>query len=150
MISVSARVVEGHGVASGKSRDSRFPGGTLQMQFPFFRERGLDLSSCHPGTLNLSLSPHRYEILEPAYTFRNVAWHPTEPAEDFSFFSCEVLKSREATPFPAWIYHPHPETKPEHFQSADVLEIIAAEKITGITYGSNLILRVNGDQIRFV
>ena len=91
---ILATVVEGHGVASGKSNDPRFPGGTLQMQIPFFLEFGLDLSHYHTGTLNLSIAPHRFEIISPTHTFRLVKWHPTEPAEDFSFVACRGEPTR--------------------------------------------------------
>ena len=54
---VRARVVEGHRVASGRNGNPRFPGGTLRMQAPFFRELGLDLSAYHRGTINVSIAP---------------------------------------------------------------------------------------------
>ena len=62
---ISAVVVKGHGVASGVGGDPRFPQGTLRIQFPIFSALGLDLSGYHPGTINLSISPYRYEPLVP-------------------------------------------------------------------------------------
>jgi hypothetical protein len=91
MIRVGATVLPGHGVASGRSGNPRFPGGTIAMQKPFFLERGLDLSPYHPGTLNLSIAPCRYRVLRAKYTFRGVRWAETEPPEDFSFFDCRVV-----------------------------------------------------------
>src|ERR1022692_3857667 len=88
--SVAARVVLGHRVASGLNQNPRFPGGTLRMQFPHFLSRGLDLSSFHLGTLNVSIAPLAYRVLKARHTFTNVKWHPTEPAEDFSFFDVRV------------------------------------------------------------
>lgn len=139
-------VKPGYGVASGKGGDSRFPQGTIAMQVPFFRELGLDLSGYFWGTLNISIHPHRYKVKNSKFTFRNVKWSPTEPAEDFSFFDCRILFGN--TCYEGLIYYPHPETKPEHFQAADILEIIAP-KIDGLNYGDKVRLECDRDQVMF-
>jgi hypothetical protein len=108
---IRVRVVEGHRVASGLNGNPRFPGGTLRMQAPFFEKRGLDLSPFYIGTVNVSIAPLRYRVLTPRVTFRNVKWHPVEPAEDFSFFDVRLVPpggERVA----GLIYYPPPETKP--------------------------------------
>ncbi len=87
----TARVVEGHRVASGLNGNPRFPGGTLKMQTPVFRSLGFDLTPYHSGTLNISLAPRRYEVIHAPITFRKVKWHPIEPAEDFSFFDLKCF-----------------------------------------------------------
>ncbi len=127
------------------------------MQTPHFRERGLELGAFHPATLNLSLSPLCYEILQPRATFRKVNWHPTEPAEDFSFFDCRIgiggenLESESLfSPFEGLIYFPHPETKPEHFQREDVIEVVARSFIPDLSYGDVLLLEADPNQMRFV
>lgn len=120
---IPATIVRGHRVASGLNGNPRFPGGTLRMQQPFFLQRGLDLSPFHLGTLNISITPLSYRVLKPKLTFRSVKWHPTEPAEDFSFFDVCLLRDG-CSPIAGLIYYPHPDTKPEHFQSADVLELL--------------------------
>ena len=33
---ISGKIVKGHGVASGRARDPRFPEGTLALQWPIF------------------------------------------------------------------------------------------------------------------
>ncbi len=120
---VPARVLRGHQVASGRGGDPRFPGGTIRMQAPHFAALGLDLSLFYPGTLNVSVAPLRYRIVRPRATFRGVRWHPTQPAEDFSFFDVRLV--REGLPaVDGLIYYPHPDTKPEHFQPAEVLELL--------------------------
>lgn len=145
MSSVVATVIAGHQVASGANGNPRFPGGTLHMQAPFFAALGLDLSAYHPATLNLSITPARYEVVAPRLTFRQVQWHPTEPAEDFSFFDCRILiPGRE--PVSGLIYYPHPETKPEHFQPEGLLEVLAPF-IEGIFYGMHVTLEVPGEQM---
>ena len=140
-----AKIVPGHQVASGGNRDPRFPGGTIRMQVPHFLEHGLDLSPFHPGTVNVSIQPRSYQILEPARTLRNVKWHPTEPAEDFSFFDVEVVAG-EGQPIRGYIYYPHPETKPEHFQKPDVLELLLPF-VSGLDYGATIQLRTRTNQI---
>jgi hypothetical protein len=84
-IRVKAIVVKGHGVASGKSFDPRFQGGTIEMQKPVFQALGLHLDEYYSGTINLSIAPLEYKIKRAKYTFRNVLWSDTAPPEDFSF-----------------------------------------------------------------
>lgn len=142
-VTVSGTVIRGHQVASGAARDERFPEGTLKMQLPFFRERGLDLSSFHLATLNVSFEDGRPELGEPGRTFRGVKWHPTEPAEDFSFFPCRICEPETDDFVEALIYFPHPETKPEHEQPEDVLEVLAIRKLAGIEYGVVIDVEIN-------
>ena len=111
-------VVRGHGVASGRAGDPRFPHGTVAMQIPFFRERGLDLAG----------------------------FHPEMPAETFSFARATLV--RDGARFPAWIYWPHPETKPEHFQPGGVAEVIAPP-VPGLAYGDRVVLETMPDQAVF-
>ena len=143
---IPATIVQGHRVASGLNGNPRFPGGTLRMQLPFFRELGLDLSSYHLGTLNVSIAPMSYRVMKPKWTFRALKWHPTEPAEDFSFF--DVIVHREDEPsISGLIYFPHPETKPEHFQKPEVLELLLPW-MEGLTYGQKIWLEGPVEQMR--
>lgn len=142
---ISATIVPGHRVASGLNGNPRFPGGTMRMQLPFFKEFGLDLSMYHLGTLNVSIAPLRYRVVKPKHTFRDLKWHPTEPAEDFSFFDVVVHRD-DAPPVTGLIYHPHPETKPEHFQQPDVLELLLPWT-AGLAYGTKIRLAVPPEQL---
>ena len=144
-IQVKGIVREGYGVASGRSENPRFPRGTIEMQKPFFREQGLDLEEYFIGTINLSIAPHKYEIKEPKYTFKNIKWSPNDPAEDFSFFDCRILVNPNSK-LSGLIYYPHPETKPEHFQPPDILEIITFF-IGGLIYGDELVIEVDSQQM---
>jgi hypothetical protein len=147
-IQVTGLIKPGYGVASGKGGDLRFPQGTIAMQKPFFQQLGLDLSPYFLGTINISIHPYQYAVINSRYTFRNVKWSSTEPAEDFSFFDCQIIFAH-ATPVQGLIYYPHPETKPEHFQTSDTLEIIAPY-INDLRYGHQLILKINRKQISIV
>lgn len=143
--SITARIVRGHRVASGLNADPRFPGGTLCMQAPFFRTLGLDLSAYHPGTMNVSIAPHRYRMVKAPMTFRHVKWHPTERAEDFSFFDVQLIFA-DAPSVAGKIYYPHPDTKPAHFQQPDVLELLLPF-VKGLKYGDEVQLKIPAEQM---
>jgi hypothetical protein len=144
---VVARVVAGHRVASGLNGDPRFPGGTLRMQAPFFLALGFDLGTYHGGTLNVSIAPCRYRVVKAPTTFRSVKWHPTDPAEDFSFFDVQVIRP-DALPVAGKIYFPHPDTKPTHFQAPTVLELLLPF-VAGLKYGDEITLSVPAGQMIF-
>ena len=143
--SFPARVIPGYRVASGQNRDARFPGGTLKMQAPFFRELGVDLDAYFPGTVNVSIAPNRYRTVEARHTFRQVKWHPVEPAEDFSFFDLRLIRPGQPS-LEGYVYFPHPETKPEHFQKPDVLELLLP-RVDGMHYGMELMLQTPSSQL---
>ncbi len=142
---IEGAVVEGHRVASGTNGDKRFPEGTIRMQRPYFAAHGFRLDWVHPATLNLSLAPKQFRILRPAKTIRNLRWHPTEPAETFSFCDCRI-HAPDGKIVVGYVYCPHPETKPEHHQPPDVLEILAPF-IDGIHYGLRLTIELRSSQI---
>ena len=144
-VQVKGIIKKGYGVASGRGGDKRFPNGTIEMQQPFFYKQGLDLKPYFPGTLNISISPHQYSVKQAKYTFKNLKWAENEPPENFSFFDCRIrLKNDQVKE--GLIYYPHPETKPEHFQAADILEIITF-KIDDLKYDDEVILEVDSQQI---
>ncbi len=145
-IRVKATIVEGHGVASGKSLAPRFQGGTIEMQKPVFHALGLNLDGYYSGTINVSIAPLKYEIKRAKYAFKNVLWSHTAPPEDFSFFDCRILYGERQTTADGLIYFPHPETKPQHFQPADVLEVLTPY-IEDLIYGTELLIELNDEQI---
>jgi hypothetical protein len=145
---VAARVVQGHRVASGQNGDPRYPGGTIQMQQPFFKALGLDLSQFYPGTMNVDIAPAAYRVVAPRHRFRQVAWHPTAPAEDFSFFDVELTGIGKAA-VAGFIYYPHPETKPCHFQQTTVLELLLPF-VPSLRYGMTVQLRIPSAQMAIV
>ena len=119
----------------------------MRMQLPHFRALGLDLEPYFLGTLNVSIAPLRYRVVKSRYTFRQLKWHPTEPAEDFSFFDLKLLRPG-AAPVEGFVYYPHPETKPEHFQPPDVLEVLLPF-VEGLEYDATVTLEVPSDQMIF-
>ncbi len=139
---VSGVVMAGYRVASGPSKD--YPYGTLEKQIPLFKQLGLDLEPFYPGTLNVSIAPATFEMRNPEYTFRQVAWTDLHPPEDFSFSRCSVRF--KGASYAGYVYYPHPETKKRHFESASLIEIIT-EFIPEIRYGERVQLELNGDEI---
>ncbi|MDG2123436.1 MAG: hypothetical protein P8J87_07055, partial [Verrucomicrobiales bacterium] len=125
-------VVAGHGVASGRGGDGRFPGGTLGMQIPVFLEAGIDLRGYYKGTLNVSVAPYGIRVVGAKRTLRGVVWKDGYAAEDFSFVECGLWVG--GVRHEGLVYWPHPETKPEHFQDPSVVEVLAGW-IVGVEVG---------------
>ena len=123
-VRVFGRVVEGHGVAGGRADDPRYPDGTLALQWPHLqRVEDLPLAGLHRATLNVRTTPWHVDVVAPWWTLRQVPWHPDVPAEDLSFVPCRAAVG-EAPAADGLVYWPHPDTKPEHHQPADVLELL--------------------------
>jgi hypothetical protein len=148
---VFAKVVPGFGIASGKAKDERFPDGSVAQQMPHFKTLGLNLHSLHYGTINLDIYPCSYELLHAEHYFPGVKWTEHLPPENFSFFPCQLTPCGcpSASCVDAYVYWPHPSTKPEFFQSPTVLEIIAPF-IPLIDYGSTLKLKASNNSMRFL
>jgi hypothetical protein len=139
--------VEGYRVASGRAEDSPYPQGTIEMQSPFFLNKGLDLDGYYPATIGVSCRPVRFVVARPEYTFRDVEWAPGYPAEDFSFSRCRIIFGRVA--HDGLVYYPHPDTKIGHFHDESTLEIIAPY-VEGIHYGAEVEIEINADEIEVI
>ena len=109
-ITVSGIVIQGHRVASAPSEI--YPYGSLVKQIPNFKILGLDLTGYHPGTINISIIPKSWRMVEADYTFQNVAWTNLHPPEDFSFSTSRINFNDQK--YHGWIYYPHPDTKAQH------------------------------------
>ena len=146
--SAKAVVTPGHGIASGKTKDSRFPEGTLAMQAPFFRDLGMDLSGFFPGTLNLSLHPYSYRLGIPVHSFPQIKWTSSLPAENFSFYRCKVRLLDDVDFVEALVYWPHPSTKPEFHQDPHVLEVLSP-RIPLADYGKEMEICGDSESLSF-
>jgi hypothetical protein len=129
---LSGTVMPGHGVASGRAANSPYPQGSIAMQMPFFKELGLDLGHCWPGTLNVSIAPQTWQLLRADHCFERLQWTHLHPPETFSFVAVQLTWRSQHTG--AWLYRPHPETKAAHHQAPSVMEIIAP-RMEGLAYG---------------
>ena len=144
---VGGVVVRGYGVASGQGAGNPYPDGTIALQKPFFAARGLDLAAYMAGTLNISIAPATFQLLQPAYLFRRVAWTTLHQPEDFSFARCRLTFS--ATRYDGWVYYPHPETKERHVQQPSMLELIMPF-VPKIGYGDAVQIAVPTNEILLV
>lgn len=145
---VKAEVVRGYGIASGKNFDARFPKGTIAMQLPFLKDRGLDLSSFHLGTLNIDITPSCYKFIKASFCFEKVKWSNDLPPETFSFYPCKISLPDQDFRVSSLVYWPHPSTKPEFNQKEGVLEILAP-RLRSVSYGSKIIISANSENILF-
>ena len=144
MQSIRAEIKQGHKIASGLAENSPYPEGSITMQIPHFKARGIDLSDYYPATLNLSIAPHAFEMLNPELTVPGVYWAKGFDAEDFSFSQCEIIFNDK--PYKGFIYYPHPDTKLDHFHSASVLEVIC-QYVPDISYGDSVIFKYQPSEI---
>lgn len=143
-IALTGTVVEGHGVASGRSAETPYPGGSIPLQIPHFAARGVDLSPFYPGTLNVSIAPLTFSMTAPRVTLRQVNWIDLVPPEDFSFAACRVTFDGARTD--GLVYYPHPETKVQHFHDPSLVEVLAP-LIPGIFTGARVKLEVDSAEI---
>ena len=106
------------------------------MQAPHFLSLGVDVSPFYPGTLNVSIAPHQFE-LKPELTLPLVKWSPNHEPESFSFVPVQLIWQQKS--YDGLIYYPHPETKINHFQDPSVIELLMPH-IAGLTYGDEVTL----------
>jgi len=137
---VNATVKEGHKIASGTAENSPYPDGSIAMQAPYFKKHGIDISTYHLATLNLSIAPQKFKILAPEFTIKTLHWAEGFPPEDFSFSKCEIIFNHKT--YKGLVYYPHSETKIGHFHNASLIEVIT-NYIPNIKYGDELILKFN-------
>ena len=144
---VRGEIKPGHGVASGKGKDERYPEGTLKQQFKHFLERGLDLSNYFMGTINLDISPCSFEIKKPKYFFKDIDWSDHIPLENFYFFDVSLYYKDKT--YKGLVYMPDPETKEDHIQKPTVLELIFP-KIEDLEYGLMVDIALKKDQLEII
>ena len=116
------------------------------MQIPAFAKVGIDLSTFHRGTLNISIAPHSFEVAKAWKTLPKVKWSPVMPAENFSFYRCGIRACGKTTFHSGLVYWPHPSTKPEFRQDSSILEILAPY-LDGVQYGSRVELELDPKEI---
>ena len=146
MISITGKVISGYGVASGKGNDSRYPEGTLKLQMPFFKERGLDLSVFFIGTININIAPKQFKIKKAKYYFKEINWSTYIPPENFYFFEVQLIHKEKF--YNGLIYIPDPKTKFDHHQINTLLELLMP-KIEGLNKGDSVILKIKKDNFSF-
>ncbi len=161
---VSAIIKQGYRVASGQAlegHDQRFnrDGGTIRLQIPEFKKRGLDFDAYFGGaadeayvvgTLGCNIAPYAMTILKPEFSFTTVRWTDKFDNEipNFAenFFLSPAGIEFEGVRYKALLYIPDPSTKPGYFHPPTMIEVIA-QKIPDIAYGHGVTLFYNRDAI---
>ena len=143
MPTVTGRIVSGHRVASGLASNSPYPKGTIEMQTPHFLALGVNLSPFYPGTLNVSVDPHRFKLI-PAQTLSLVKWSPNHEPESFSFIPIQLDWQQQT--YSGLVYYPRPETKIDHFQDPTVIELLLP-RIEEIAYGDKVTLTASDQEL---
>jgi hypothetical protein len=132
-------VVKGYQVASGRSKTSPYPAGSITLQMPFFKREGLDLSGYFAATINIDISPRRYSFVEADYRFDKVTW-TAGVCEDFLLDKCQII--HKTLRYPGYIYFPHPATKPDHYHSPSIIEVISVY-IRDLKYADKIVITIN-------
>jgi len=143
---LTGKITKGYGIASGQSK-SDFPRGTIEMQLPEFLKRGLDLSPYFLGTLNISIAPKTFEVINPLYSFSKVVWTDLYPPEDFTFFTCHV--TIDGKTYEGLMYRPSPETKISQFHSESLMEVLLPF-IEGATNDREVTVEIDPKQLRIL
>ncbi len=144
---IQASIIEGHQIASGANTESPFKSGSVEMQAPYFLERGLDISVYYAATINLSISPRTFNLYNAEYKFKKVHWCSNLPSEDFSFSKCGI--GYQDKYHSGLIYYPHPETKVIHFQSRSAIETLMPF-IPNLAYGTRVDFYYNPEEIEIL
>jgi len=165
MQQVKATVLQGHRVASGQAlpgMDQRFnqDGGTIALQIPEFRKRGLDFDEYFGGkageiyivgTLGCDVAPFTIAIGHPEYHFMDVRWtdklDKEIPGFKENFFLSPAKVEFGGKSYKALLYIPDPATKLAHLQRPSTIEVIA-EKVPNIRYGDSVTLFYNPEAIK--
>jgi len=145
MLALPFTVIKGHQVASGLAKDSPFSRGTIELQAPYFRALGLDLSPYFAATINAQFRCRKIDLISWDYKFENVNWAENVPSESFCFAHAKVMAGNRL--YDALIYQPVKETKVGHQQAENVLEILAA-KIENLNYGCEYQLFIENSKVR--
>lgn len=139
MTKIKGKVISGYGIASGTGADPMFKEGSINMQAPFFKALGLDLSDYFKGTLNVDIRPFSYKVKNPKYYFKDVNWSAHIPSENFYFFDVTAFINGKI--YFGLIYMPDPNTKVAHIQPKTVIEIILPH-IKGINNNDQITLDI--------
>lgn len=135
-------LVRGYGVASGQAIDSPYPAGSISLQTPLLAAAGIDLSPYYPGTLNLAFSDTRWQLSDPDAHIEQLLWSDRHPPETFSFWRVGLRWQGCTQVISGLIYWPHPETKRQHHQRPDRLEVLAPW-LEGVAHHADLELGVD-------
>lgn len=141
-ILLNTKMTHGHGVASKASK--LYPAGTISLQYPHFKNLGLDLGHCYGGTVNLSIAPARCTIHKPSLYLQDVDWYPSRGRTE-NFLICDCAIKVVGGYVLGYIYQPDIKTKIEHYDDPHALQVISPF-IEGLQDSENISLYLKSSQ----
>ena len=134
-VTVSGTIRQGNGAASRST----------SLQKPFFISAGVARASeWHPGTINLDISPTRFEILKPDHAV-SARWAPEVPDFVETFWLVEATLEHKGSAYPAHLYYPCPSQAKVHPNT--IMEVLATT-IEDLRVGDSALVRFLRDKIR--
>lgn len=148
-ILIKGRVKEGTRTASGLNPSPPIKLGmrlnnTIALQKPFFKKAGVEgISEMHNGTINIDISPYKFEILKPDYEI-TCEWFPglTE-----TFWLVGVSINYASREYWGYIYYPCPSGVKSH--DDDTIEFLG-EMISGVDYGKEITVLLPKRKVKLV
>ncbi len=125
---IRGKIVPGFGVATK----------TLKQQAPFFEKGGIKREYLINGSINVDISPTKWKIINPDFSFKNIVWRPNFP-EDFDFIRIKIMFNNKM--HDGLLYNPKRTRNPK-----TIMEILA-KQIKGIKYGEEIELIIPEDKI---
>lgn len=140
-------VVRGLGIAGGSNPSQKFDH-TISRQKKFFIEAGVTgIEKMRDATINIDIYPMKMRIDKPDHFVGDCEWWDGVK-ESFSFVKCKISLDRNPEKvYGALIYYPMPSEIKSHPDS--IAEVIS-EDISGLAYGSEVILEVDAGKISVV
>ena len=146
-ITLKGNTKEGLRIASGQSLNPPLVEGmnlnnTIALQRPFFEEAGIiGISNMYSGTINVDISPNKFEILKPDYEITCEWWEGL--IETFWLVETKINFNNED--YDGYIYYPCPSYVKSH---DDYTVEFLTYKIPNLNYGDEIFAKVSGEKIR--
>jgi len=137
-------VSKGLGIASGLHTDPKTGlTDTISKQKRYFEESNIpNITGVYNGTINLDISPKKFEITYPDYEV-TCTW---DEGVTETFWFVDVFIDFNNTTYKGYIYYPCPSEIKAH--NDDIVELLA-EEIPDLNYGDTLSIRVSSNRVSF-
>ena len=119
---------------------------TIPLQKPFFKQKGLkNIDNFKECTINVNISPLKYELLKLDYYFEKIKWDENE-IEDFGFIKIEkIIYNNSTWEKPGYIYIPY---NSPHFENKNQFEVISVE-IESIENNKEIKIEIQEGKLRY-
>nr|AKQ02448.1 hypothetical protein [uncultured Parcubacteria bacterium Rifle_16ft_4_minimus_37647] len=145
---LGGKVKRGRMIASGLAFAAEIPetksSGTIELQKIFFAAAGVEhIYDMHSGTINLDISPNKFEILNPDYEVTCEWARGVE--ETFHFVKATIFY--KDVEYDGYIYYPCPSRFKSH---GDNIVGLLTYKIPEVNYGVEISAKVPSYKIRII